>query len=148
MQRRAKGITWCAGAITRQNRPQVPRSPVASSGLPRGVNACRQLRRDLLLHVVSEHGEDLLYKGVQLLLEQQSWVLGLHLTKHKYDRRQASQHDCLARTVQDPTTKDTKCASAVPHQLAQQGHRHPQQKYDCGQASQHDCLAGKVQSRH
>ena len=77
-----KGITWCAGAITREDRPQVPSSPVASGGLPRGVNACRQLRRDLLLHVVSEHGEDLLYKGIQLLLEQQSWVFGFHLLQH------------------------------------------------------------------
>ena len=38
-----------------------------------------QLGRDLLLHVVPQHGEDLLHKRVQLLLEEQRRVLGLHL---------------------------------------------------------------------
>jgi len=65
--------------ITRQDRSQVPRPPVASSGLSRGMDACCQLWRDLLLHIVPQHWEDLLDKGVQLLLEQQSWVLSLHL---------------------------------------------------------------------
>lgn len=37
------------------------------------------LNRDLLLHVVTQHWEDLLHKCIQLLLEQQRRVLGLHL---------------------------------------------------------------------
>lgn len=48
------------------------------------MDACRQLWRDLLLYIVSQHWEDLLDKSVQLLLEQQSWVLGLHLKHCKF----------------------------------------------------------------
>ncbi len=51
----------------------------ARGGRARRVDAGGQLRRDLLLHVVAQHGEDLLHERVQLLLEQQRRVLGLHL---------------------------------------------------------------------
>lgn len=76
--------TWCGWAITRQSRAQIPCAPAACGGCPGGMDAGCQLRSDLLLHIVSQHGEDLLYKGVQLLLEEQSWVLGLHLEQHDY----------------------------------------------------------------
>lgn len=43
------------------------------------VDAIADHGRYLLLHVVADHREDLLYKGVELLLEQQGRVLGLDL---------------------------------------------------------------------
>lgn len=73
--------TWSAGALPRQGGGEIPSAAVASGGGPGSVDARRKLRGDLLLHIVPQHGEDLLYKGIQLLLEQQSWVFGLHLTK-------------------------------------------------------------------
>ena len=41
----------------------------ARGGSARRVDAGGQLRRDLLLHVVTQHREDLLHERVQLLLE-------------------------------------------------------------------------------
>lgn len=43
------------------------------------MNTCRQLGCNLLFHIVSQHGKDLLHKGIQLLLEEKRWVLGFHL---------------------------------------------------------------------
>ena len=43
------------------------------------MDACRKLWRNLLLHIVPQHGKDLLHKSIQLLLEQQGWILGLNL---------------------------------------------------------------------
>jgi len=59
----------------------------ARGGGPRRVDARRQLARDLLFHVVAQHREDLLHERVQLLLEQQRRVLGLHLHSDSYPGR-------------------------------------------------------------
>mmetsp|Transcript_16539 Transcript_16539/g.49489 ORF Transcript_16539/g.49489 Transcript_16539/m.49489 type:complete len:357 (+) Transcript_16539:835-1905(+) len=53
----------------------------AGGGCAGRVDAGRQLGGDLLLHVVAQHGEDLLHERVQLLLEQQRRVLGFHLAE-------------------------------------------------------------------
>ena len=53
--------------------------PPGAACWPGGVDAVRQLGVDILLDVVPQHGEDLLHECVQLLLEQQRRVLGLHL---------------------------------------------------------------------
>ena len=48
------------------------------------MDAGSQLWRDLLLDIVTQHGEDLLHEGIQLLLEEQCRVLRLHLqTPHQ-----------------------------------------------------------------
>ena len=54
--------------------------PARAAGCrPGRVDALRQLGVHVLLDVVAQHGKDFLHKGVQLLLEQQRRILGLHL---------------------------------------------------------------------
>lgn len=48
-------------------------------------DAVAQQRRDCFLVVIPQRGEDLLDVCVQLLLEEQRGVLGLHLPQHRRD---------------------------------------------------------------
>ena len=59
-----KGQTWSARALSRQGTCEVPCAAVAGGGCPGCMNARRQLWGDLLLHIVPQHGKDLLHKGV------------------------------------------------------------------------------------
>ena len=74
-----KRQTWSAGALPRQGSGEITGTAVASGGCPGCMDARCKLRRNLLLHIVPQHGKDLLHKGIKLLLEQQGWVLGLDL---------------------------------------------------------------------
>lgn len=62
------GRTRGSGRVSKLRRGCSPPSG-ASGDSTWGMDAGSQLRRDLLLDIVAQHGKDLLHKRVQLLLE-------------------------------------------------------------------------------
>ena len=111
------GRTGGSGRVCQLLRGGGPPARARGDG-PGGVDAGGQLRRDLLLDVVAQHGEDLLHKRVQLLLEQQRRVLGLHLHHNEHDGLAISScFDHKRRTEQLrylDCSQRTACNDAAP----------------------------------